>query len=99
LLGVTASLVAIHLTLTLKAGEVDHLGMSVIFWLAAAYLLYEKRHDVKLENSALSSAGYVARSVLSGSRNITMIYLRQIVIFNVPRCFAVNRSALKNVAT
>jgi cyanoexosortase A len=43
LLSSAAGFATLQLTLTWKAGETDHLGMSVLFWLATASLLQEKQ--------------------------------------------------------
>ncbi len=55
LLGIATGLVAINLTLLWKAGDIGHLGMSVLFWLAVGSLLWEKRHSLNLESGVLPS--------------------------------------------
>ncbi len=55
LLVIAAGLVAINLTLVWQAGDIGHLGVSVLFWLAAASLLWEKRHSLSLESGVLPS--------------------------------------------
>jgi cyanoexosortase A len=54
LLGTAASLVAIHLTLAWRSGEIDHLGMSVLFWLAVSYLLWQKHNSLNLRSGVFS---------------------------------------------
>ncbi len=55
LVAIAAGLVAINLTLFLKMGNVAHAGMSSLFWLAIASMLWDKRHELKLESSLLPS--------------------------------------------
>ncbi len=51
LLAIAAGLVAINLTLFWKMGNVAHAGMSALFWLAIASMLWDKRHDLQLESN------------------------------------------------
>ena len=55
LLGIAAGLVAINLTLVWKARDIGHLGMSALFWLAVASLLWEKRHSLSIESGIFPS--------------------------------------------
>ena len=56
LLGTAAGLSAIYFTLLWQAGDVAHLGMSALFGLAAASLLWDKRYSLKIESKLFSSA-------------------------------------------
>jgi cyanoexosortase A len=49
LLGLAAALVAIHLTLTIRAGDAPRAGISILFYLAVVCLLWEKRHSFSLK--------------------------------------------------
>ena len=55
LLGIAAGLVAINLTLVWQAGDIGHLGVSALFWLTVASLLWEKRHSLSLESGVFPS--------------------------------------------
>lgn len=54
LLAIAAGLVAINLTLTWRAGDVAHLGMSILFWAAVASLLWDKRQSLSFETNLFS---------------------------------------------
>jgi cyanoexosortase A len=54
LLWLAATLVAIYLILTWKSGDIAHLGMSILFWLPVASLLWEKRHRLSLKSGSYS---------------------------------------------
>lgn len=54
LLAIAAGLVAINLTLTWRAGDVAHLGMSILFWIAIASILWEKRQSLSFETNLFS---------------------------------------------
>ncbi len=56
LLGLATALVVFFLTQTWKSGDIAHLGMSVLFLLPVASLLWEKRHRLNLKSRALSKA-------------------------------------------
>ncbi len=56
LLGLVAALGAIYAALLLKVHDTAHLGMSIIFYLAAGTLLWEKRYTLKLQSSLFSKA-------------------------------------------
>ncbi|MFQ4142724.1 cyanoexosortase A [Chlorogloeopsis sp. ULAP02] len=55
LLGIGAGLIAINLTLTWKSGDVAQVGMSVLFLLAVASLLEDKRHNLNFESGIFPS--------------------------------------------
>ncbi|MBF2008825.1 MAG: cyanoexosortase A [Chlorogloeopsis fritschii C42_A2020_084] len=55
LLGIGAGLIAINLTLTWKSGDVAQVGMSVLFLLAVASLLGDKRHSLDFESGIIPS--------------------------------------------
>ncbi len=55
LLGIAAGLIAIHLTLTWRAGIIGYLGLSVLSGLASWSLLWEKRHSLNLESGIIPS--------------------------------------------
>ncbi|AFY76746.1 MAG: cyanoexosortase A [Hydrococcus sp. C42_A2020_068] len=55
LLGIAAGLIAIHLTVTWRFGDINLLGVSVLFWLAVSSLIWRKRSCLNLESGALSS--------------------------------------------
>ena len=47
LVAIAAALVALHLTLNIKADRYSHLAMSIVFWLAAFSVLEDKRDQLK----------------------------------------------------
>ena len=53
LLAIAAGLVTINMTLLGKVGDTAHLGMSALFWLAVASLLWEKRYSLSLKSEFL----------------------------------------------
>ncbi|EAW39168.1 cyanoexosortase A [Lyngbya sp. PCC 8106] len=55
LLGIAAGLMAIHLTLTLYRGSSDLQAISLLFWLATASLLWQKRDRLHLESGIFPS--------------------------------------------
>ncbi len=55
LLGIGASLIAIHLTLFLRDNNVDFFGISLVVFAAASFLVWEKRHSLNLESGIFSS--------------------------------------------
>lgn len=55
LLGITAGLITIHLTLTSRAKDSSLLGTSALFWIAVCYLIWQKRDELNLENRIFSS--------------------------------------------
>ncbi|ARV61871.1 cyanoexosortase A [Nostocales cyanobacterium HT-58-2] len=55
LLATGAGCIAIHLTLTWRSGNSSLLGMSVLLWAAISSLIWEKRHNLKLESGIFSS--------------------------------------------
>ena len=55
LLGITTGLITIHLTLTSRAKDSSLLGTSGLFWIAACYLIWQKRDELNLESRIFSS--------------------------------------------
>jgi hypothetical protein len=55
LLGLLAVLVTIHLTLTMRTGDTPRAGISILFYLAVASLLWEKRHSFNLKTRVFPS--------------------------------------------
>jgi cyanoexosortase A len=54
LLGIAAALVAIYMTLIWIAGNTAHFGMSVLFYLCAGIVFWEKRHSLLLRSGVAS---------------------------------------------
>ena len=54
LLGITASLMAIIMTVTWKSGEISQLGMSLLFYLAVGSIIWDKRHELILKSDIFS---------------------------------------------
>jgi cyanoexosortase A len=54
ILVLAGALVTMYLTLTWKSGDVSHLGMSVLYLLSMASLLWEKRYRLNLKSGASS---------------------------------------------
>ena len=55
LLSLAAGLIALHLNLTWRSENSDLLSCSLLLWLAAAYLTWEKRDRLSLESDIFSS--------------------------------------------
>ena len=55
LLGITAALVAIYMALVWLSGNTAHIGMSLLFYLAAGMVFLEKRHSLLLQSGILSN--------------------------------------------
>lgn len=55
LLGITAGLITIHLTLTSRAKDSSLVGNSALFWIAVCYLIWQKRNEINLESRIFSS--------------------------------------------
>lgn len=55
LLGIAASLIAIHLTLTWKRGYTDLWAMSILVWVVVCHLVWKKRNTLSLETGVISS--------------------------------------------
>lgn len=55
LLGIAAGLIALHLHLTMRIGDNDLLGASVLFWIAVSSLLWKKRDRLNLESGIFST--------------------------------------------
>jgi cyanoexosortase A len=54
-LGIAVSLIAIHLTLVSKTAPTFFLGTSILFWLAVASRIWEKRYTLSLKSEVFSS--------------------------------------------
>lgn len=55
LLGIAASLVTLHLNLSQQFGRSDFLSHSILFWVTALFLVWQKRDKLHLESNAISS--------------------------------------------
>lgn len=55
LLGIAVGLMAVNLTLMWRHAPVDVVGTSLLFWGAAAFLVWEKHQDLNLESDVISS--------------------------------------------
>lgn len=55
LLGIAAGLIALHLHLTMRIGDNDLLGASVLFWVAVSSLLWKKRDRLNVESGIFST--------------------------------------------
>ncbi|MFB2981422.1 hypothetical protein [Microseira sp. BLCC-F43] len=55
LVGIAVSLIAIHLTLVSKTAPTFFLGTSILFWLAVASRIWEKRDTLSLKSEKFSS--------------------------------------------
>lgn len=72
-LGIAAGLIAIHLTLILKANNLEILSTSFVFWAAVASLIWDKQNKLSTESDIFSSffgAALIA-SVLLKSTSIS----------------------------
>ncbi|MBW4662272.1 MAG: cyanoexosortase A [Drouetiella hepatica Uher 2000/2452] len=70
LLGTAAALVAIYMTLVWLSGNIAHFGMSILFYLSAMIVFWEKRHSLVLQSSVLSKvlgAALIGFSLWGGS--------------------------------
>lgn len=56
LLAITITLSAVYLTLIWRAGDDAHVGMSLLFGMAAGNLLWERRHNLRLGSDLLSAS-------------------------------------------
>ena len=54
LIATAAGLIAIHLTLNLRAEKYAHLALSIVFWLAASSIVWDKRQQLKLGSGIFS---------------------------------------------
>jgi cyanoexosortase A len=72
LLGLAAALATIHLTLTMRAGDAPRAGISILFYLAVAFLLWEKRHSFSLKTRVFPS--------LLGTLLITGVFIKSAFI-------------------
>jgi cyanoexosortase A len=68
LLGIAGAIVGLHLALVDRTGNQELFATSALFWAAAASLLWDKRHTLKLES------GTVASSI--GAVLLALVFLR-----------------------
>ena len=54
LLGISAGLMTVHLTLTWKSGNTNLLTAAILFWVAVALQIWKKRHALNLESDVFS---------------------------------------------
>jgi cyanoexosortase A len=76
LLGIAAALVSIYMTLVWLSGDVAHLGMSLIFYLVAGILLWEKRRALQLQSSLFSKLG--------GGLLVSAVFWQSVVLLHDP---------------
>jgi cyanoexosortase A len=74
LLGTGAALLAIHLTLSYRSGNVSSFALSLLFWLAVASLVWNKRHSLKLASGFFPS--------LLGLLMIAAVLIRSVTLPN-----------------
>ncbi|MDM9379967.1 cyanoexosortase A [Chlorogloeopsis sp. ULAP01] len=55
LLGIVTILIVIYISLLLRIGDIAHLGMSALFLITVASLVWEKRHSLHLKSEIFSS--------------------------------------------
>lgn len=55
LVGIASGLIAIHLNITWKSGQLDFWSVSVLFWVAVCSLVWKKRHTLSLKAGLSSS--------------------------------------------
>jgi cyanoexosortase A len=55
LLVISAAVMAIHITLTLKTGSSDRQITAILFWLTAAYLIWERQDKLKFQTGPIAS--------------------------------------------
>lgn len=70
LVGIAATIAALHLTLLDEADKQNLLSLSTLIWLAIASLIWDKRHELKLESDVFST--------LLGITLIAIVLLRSI---------------------
>lgn len=71
LVAIAAALAALHLTILDRADQPNLLAISILFWLAIASLVWDKREDLKLESGVFSSCFGVSLIVLVILRSIS----------------------------
>lgn len=74
LLGITAAIAALHLTLVNQANEQELLATSFLFWLVAGSLVWDRRQVLSLESSPIASllgAFLLALVFLKGSSQVS----------------------------
>lgn len=70
ILGLATGLIALHLTLTARANDLELLSTSFIFWAAVASLVWEKRDELSTQSGVFSSflgASLIASVLLKSS--------------------------------
>lgn len=55
IVGIAVGLIALHLTLAMKANDLDLLSTSLVFWAAVSSLVWEKRDKLSTESGIFSS--------------------------------------------
>lgn len=77
LVGIAAGLITIHLNNSWKSNDSDLFFSSVIFWSSVCYLVWNKRHILKLESGVISSflATLIIGFVLAKSTKIGINFL------------------------
>lgn len=55
IVGIAVGLIALHLTLTLKANNLDLLSTSLVFWAAVSSLVWDKKDQLRTESGIFSS--------------------------------------------
>ncbi|QLE58192.1 cyanoexosortase A [Nostoc sp. TCL26-01] len=64
LLGIASSLIAIHLSLTSRQ-DGNLFALSILFWLATSFFVWQKRHSLNLESSLYSSIfGFIIIAII-----------------------------------
>jgi cyanoexosortase A len=65
LLGITAAIVVLHLTLINRVDNSDLFAISALFWMAAGSLIWDRRQDMNFSSDSLSSAiGFVLLALI-----------------------------------
>jgi cyanoexosortase A len=76
LLGVAAALTAIYMALVWKSGDNAHLGMSAVFFTVTGMLLWDKRHQLDLEQNGFA--------ILLGILLVGFLLWQSVVLNNNP---------------
>lgn len=81
LLAIAAGLIAIHLTLSGRDDDVSSQAIGTLYWLAASFLVWQKRHRLILESGLISSltgvlliVGVIVRSTSLPSTNFLSVF-------------------------
>ncbi|PSO59060.1 MAG: cyanoexosortase A [Cyanobacteria bacterium QH_2_48_84] len=72
LLGIAAGLIAIHLTLTWRADDSNLLSSSFLFWLAAGWLVWEKRDSLNFQSGLFSSLAGILLIAIVAIRSVSL---------------------------